>query len=282
MKFSKLALCLSGALILGFAPVFTSKANATSLNSGWTYSIDAANDGSGGNGFEIKGIAMSIQNDQIVVALTGGMPVTGTAYSHALDGIISWGDLFLNFTGNSFNAAQGSLFGIHFGSNTNSSLAAGVYSNVKTTSVATINSGYSSLQQYYNAGYGKANSVGAALPTQTAALNYFGGGSIQTSIASGTKIGNITPLLASNLTAAGLNFGSAQGTQTFGFSFSKSLLPQGSFLSNLFLECGNDGVAIAASTQSVPEPTTMAGLALVGLGMTAVRRKRKAASESAA
>ncbi|NJR67184.1 MAG: hypothetical protein HC772_20720 [Leptolyngbyaceae cyanobacterium CRU_2_3] len=42
MKFSKLALCLSGALILGFAPVVTPEANATSLNSSWTYSIDAA------------------------------------------------------------------------------------------------------------------------------------------------------------------------------------------------------------------------------------------------
>lgn len=282
MKFSKLALCLSGALILGVAPIVTPEANATSLSSSWTYSIDAANDGSGGSGFEIKGIAMSVQNDQILVALTGGMPVTGTVYRQAVDGIISWGDLFLNFTGKNFNAAQGSLFGIHFGSNTNSSLSAGVYSNVKTTSVASVNAGYSSLQQYYNSGYGKANSVGAALPTQSSALGYFGNGKIQTTIASGTKIGNITPLLASNLTASGLNFGSAKGTHTFGFSFSKSLLPQGSFLSNLFLECGNDGVAIAASTQAVPEPATMAGLALVGLGMTAVRRKRKTTDKTAA
>ncbi|MEX0269713.1 PEP-CTERM sorting domain-containing protein, partial [Leptolyngbyaceae cyanobacterium UHCC 1019] len=45
------------------------------------------------------------------------------------------------------------------------------------------------------------------------------------------------------------------------------------FIATLFAECGNDGMAIESA--AVPEPTTMAGLALAGSGLTLLRRRRR-------
>lgn len=62
-----------------------------------------------------------------------------------------------------------------------------------------------------------------------------------------------------------------------GFKFDRSLLPGGDFFANLFVECGNDGVAISGHLQDVPEPSVMVGLALMGLvfGGDRLRRMRK-------
>ncbi|XDE62519.1 PEP-CTERM sorting domain-containing protein [Arthrospira platensis BEA 1257B] len=50
----------------------------------------------------------------------------------------------------------------------------------------------------------------------------------------------------------------------------------GDYLASLFLECGNDGVALAGV--SVPEPGTLAGLALLGVTFmgSKVRKGQKA------
>jgi len=281
MKCSKIAVVLGSATVLALGAMTTNQANAFELASGWTYSMDAIGDGSGGAVYDIRSMAMSVQQDKVFVALTGGLPLTGTSYNGALNRNIGWGDLFFNFSGKAFNEAQGDLFGVRFAAANDNPLAVGVYSNVSTMSVAPQNHGYSSLQQYYNSGFERANSVGEALSTKEAAIGYFGAGSIQNMIGKGEKVGDIAMLSADVLSGAGLNFGSATGSYTFGFSFDKSLLPNGSFVSNVFLECGNDGVALASGgSAAVPEPTTIAGTAL-GLAALGGFKRLKQRKQSA-
>jgi hypothetical protein len=246
-------------------------ATAGQLYNGWNYGIDAFDDGSGGESYNIRGMAVKEYQGNIFVALTGGTPLNGVANSNAADGNVGWGDLFFNFTNNNFTTANNSssLFGIRFaGTNDSGAATTGVYSNVKATGVATTNHGYSSLQNYYNS-WDKANTQGTDIATKQAAFDYFGTGSIMNVIQSGTKVGNINMLSASELSAQGLNFShfgsGAVGSQTIGFSFNKSLIGNGDYIANVFLECGNDGVALKGSV-SVPEPTSTVGLAFLGLG----------------
>jgi hypothetical protein len=261
------------------------QASAGQLYNSWNYGIDAFGDGSGGASYDIKGIAIKETDDSIFVALTGGTPLTGVAERTAADGNIGWGDLFFNFSGTNFQTASStnSLFGIRFAGTNDSNVATtGVYKNVSAMSVTGVNSGYNSLNHYYNSGYDKANTLGTDMATKQAAYNYFGQTTpILNVIGSGTKVGDITMLTATQLLTAGLNFGhfGAAGTQTIGFQFSRSLLDSGDFLANVFLECGNDGVALAGNLTSVPEPSSMIGLALVGLSAAgSMLRKRRLAS----
>ncbi|MGI0486795.1 PEP-CTERM sorting domain-containing protein [Pantanalinema rosaneae CENA516] len=267
------------AAALCLIPVMGQDAQAFGLGSNWSYSLDAVGDGSGGSVYDIRGMAMRIVGDELHVALNSNLAITGTSHSRAADGNIGWGDLFFNFTGKSFNEAQGSLFGVRFASTNDSPVAVGVYSNVQATSVTSTNDGYSSLNQYYNAGFDRANTMGSeGLTTKTQVLNYFGGnGPINNVIGSGNQIGGITMLSASLL--SGLNFGSNAGSQTFGFSLNRNLLPSGSFLSNIFLECGNDGVAM--KSEAVPEPATMLGATLGLAGLAGAKRMRRRKEESA-
>ncbi|MGC8714080.1 MAG: XDD3 family exosortase-dependent surface protein [Leptodesmis sp.] len=165
------------------------------------------------------------------------------------------------------------MFAVRFAASNDSPVALGLYSGVQTQSVALQNLGYSSLQQYYNAGFNKNQTQGSALATKDAAFNYYGTGSIQTSIASGTKIGDVNLLTAQALSAMGLNFGANMGSQTFGFSIDKSLLPSSSFLANIYMECGNDGMAYSAS--ATPEPMTMGGAALGIAAIGGLKRMRR-------
>lgn len=283
MRPTNLNAFLSGTIAAGVLCCCAGQsAQAGTLYQGWNYSIDSFNDGSGGAAYEIKGLAIKETQDSIFVALTGGMPLTGTVNNYAADHNIGWGDLFFNFSGTNFQAANGqrNVFGIRFaGTNDSGAGSTGVYENVRAKSVTAENHGYGSLVQYYNAGYNKANTLGTDLATKQAAYSYFyptnvasnpttRNTPILTVINTGTKVSNISLLSRNALANAGLNFGyfGATGTQTLGFSFDRSALPSGNYLAHLFLECGNDGVALAGTfTQDVPEPLGSLGLTVAGL-----------------
>jgi hypothetical protein len=259
-------------------------AMAGQLHNGWNYGIDSFNDGSGGEAFNIRGIAIKETSNSIFVALTGGTPITGVANSGAADGNIGWGDLFLNFTGKNFTTAsnQKSLLGVRFAGTNDSQVATtGLYGNVKGASVTNVNHGYGSLQQYYNAGFDKTNTQGTDIATKAQAFNYFGTGTILNVIDSGAnKLGGIQNLSAAVLTGQGLDFGffNTKGSQTLGFSLNKADLGLAdgnyNYMASLFLECGNDGVSLAGGV-SVPEPGSLAGLALVGLTLLGGSRLSK-------
>ncbi|MGL6140457.1 MAG: PEP-CTERM sorting domain-containing protein, partial [Planktothrix sp.] len=246
--------------------------------------IDSFADGSGGEGYNIRGIAIKETSENIFVALTGGTPLTGVTNNRAADKNIGWGDLFLNFTNKNFTTASNerSLFGVRFAGTNDSQVATtGLYGNVKGVSVTSVNHGYSSLKQYYGAGFDKANTQGTDLATKAAAYNYFGQGTILNVIDSGAnKLGGIQSLSAAALTGQGLDFGffNAKGSQTLGFSLNKADLGLAdgnyNYMANLFIECGNDGVALAGGV-SVPEPGSLAGLALVGLTVLGSRLRKR-------
>ena len=284
---------LLGILTILSILVNSQQAQAGQLDSstGWNYSIESSGNGSGANSsdrsYDITGIAFQQTADNILVALNAGMPIGGNTYNNTN---IGWGDLFLNFTGNDFQTASNSqsLFGIRFaGTNSSGASSIGVYQNVQAKSVTSTHYGYNSLQQYFSEGYGKNTTEGTDLSTQQAVANYYGNNGnnpILNVISSGSKVGDISLLSAADLTASGLNFGkfNANSPQTFGFEFSKSLLPAGDFITNLLLECGNDGIALrgsvnagSTSSKSVPEPTGVAGMALAVLSFAGLKRRRR-------
>lgn len=298
MKWRNIVSLLGGAGVSVLAICVTGQqAHAGTLYKNWNYSIDALGDNSGGDAYEIKGLAIAETPDSIFVALTGGMPLTGTPAKEAVDGNIGWGDLFFNFSGQDFQTASDrlNLLAIRFAGTNNSQAASiGVYKNVSATSDTAENAGYNSLKQYYNYGWGKPNTFGTDLPTQKDAYTYLYGASVASHptisntpilnvIGAGIKIGDINFLDASQLSLEGLDFNkfSSQGTQTIGFKFARSLFPQegGSFVSHVLLECGNDAVAVLGKLdampeslpQSVPEPSEAAGMAVVGLTLVTTK-----------
>ncbi|OLP19061.1 hypothetical protein BST81_07550 [Leptolyngbya sp. 'hensonii'] len=287
-------------------------ASAGTLYNGWNYSIDAFGDGSPDSAlssiYDIKGIAIKKDGGKVYVAISGNTLLGGMEKDKA-GGTIGWGDLFFNFTGKSFADANknGQLFGVHFADANDSGVdALGLYSGVKaldkvtykdangknqTTTVTALNNGYANLNSYYNNSGGKWYKEGTQGDLQDKADTdaYYGNGNqILPVIGTGTKIGDINLLSATELTAQGINFGHfnanpVQKTQTkqkvttilnnpqiFGFMFDESLLPSSNYIANIFLECGNDGVAI-----KVPEPSAMAGLAVLGLSAGLGLRKRR-------
>lgn len=105
------------------------------------------------------------------------------------------------------------------------------------------------------------------------------------------RLGDVTLLDSNSLYAAGFGQGLFQGSQLFGFKFSRSVLPSGNFIASLFEECLNDAIAlrghldtpapkvdvIVPPIKSVPEPSGVVGLLIVGLlgGKRILRVKRE-------
>lgn len=273
---------LTAAIALLAVSMSAKPASAGTLYQDWNYGIDAINDGSGGSKYDIKGMAIKETSDSIWVALTGGTPLTGNAESQVLGGSIGWGDLFFNFSGKDFQTANnaGDLFGVRFAATNDAKVGLGVYQNAKAISLATQNNGYGTLEQYYNSGYEKTNTLGTDISTKSAAYNYFSKGSVGNVISSGNKVGDVDILSLAQLQGAGLNFNhfSASGSQTIGFKFNKSAVKTGNYTASLFLECLNDGVAVKGELNSVSEPTALSGLGVVaGALLFSNRRKLRRA-----
>lgn len=281
---SKLA-AAAATTLCGLA-IASAPAAAGQLHGDWNYGIDAFKDGSGGSHFDIKGMAIKDAGDRVFVALTGGTPLGGVYNSGAADRNIGWGDLFFNFSDKTFKQANaaGELFAVRFaGTNDSGAASTGVYSGVTAKSVTGTNHGYKHLKQYYNYGWGKANTQGTDIATRQAAYDYYGRyDAIRNVIGSGTKVGDIESLNLDSLVAEGLDFGNfgANGTHTIGFAFNKSMMAAGSYMANVFLECGNDAVALGGELEdsvSTPEPASLLGfLALGAIGTAALKRRETA------
>ncbi|MEM8544068.1 MAG: XDD3 family exosortase-dependent surface protein, partial [Cyanobacteria bacterium P01_H01_bin.119] len=115
--FNKLSFAVLSAVMVTIGA--TQAAQAGQLHNGWNYGIDAFGDGSGGDIYDIQGMAIKSSGDNIFIALNSNMPLSGNSEgsaSHARGGSIGWGDLFLNFSGDDFQTASqnGDLIGINF------------------------------------------------------------------------------------------------------------------------------------------------------------------------
>ncbi|MEC4804162.1 MAG: XDD3 domain-containing surface protein [Jaaginema sp. PMC 1079.18] len=287
------------ALVLGTVAITAPNATAGTLHNGWNYGIDSFKDGTeyqSGRGlvvgsesaFEFYGMAMKETEDSVIFAINSNLGLSGYSAS-VRGGSIAWGDLFLNFSGSSTFDSATDLFAIRFAENNDSGVAElGLYSNVTTKSVAGVNSGHSSLSSYNNkvsnkswnkdSGswvYGDGDPSLADLASDTSYLNQ--SGRTHNVIKSGTKIGDVQ--LISDFSNLGLDFGyfGATGTNTFGFSVDKSLLPTGDFIAHILAECNNDGMALIgeiSDAESVPEPAGLVGLGVFGLGLWGQRRRK--------
>jgi len=296
----------SAAAALCLVSTVAPQANAGQLVDGWNYSIETSGNGSGGAVYDFTGLAIKDTGDSIIVALNTGMSLGGTNDAGTKIGL---GDLFFNFTGKDFATAnaEGSLLAVRFdpttdSTNNNTNLSptlTGVYSGVTAKSVALTHDGYNSINQYFDYGWGFGN-VEGDLATQDAVRNYYGSGGsgpIYNVIDTGTKVADVTLLTKDILKAGGLDFSSlgAGSPQTIGFQFSKAALGNvfGSYVANIFMECGNGGIAVAgtlaakaptgntvptpsaggAPTPAVPEPAEIGGVALAALILGTMKLK---------
>jgi hypothetical protein len=266
----------SAVTTVGVVSMTSSSVSAATLQNGWTYGIDSYNDATyrpsigqravGGGPFEISGIALKVDENNISVALNSNLDVDGetvpyqTGYGHT-----GWGDLFLT------NTETGKSYGMHFTTNNASGVShLGIYENISTTSVGPTHDGWSSYSQYADF----VNSRGGT-PTigNLAANNPLLNNPTNNILTSGNKIGDIT---AANLTGLDFEQFNANGSETFGFSFDRSLLEPGNYIAHIAPECANDWVGgefTNSESEDVPEPSTMAALGLVG-GIMAFARRR--------
>lgn len=298
MNIFKIAILLAATTTIFFGTTAKQAAVAGTLTLGWNYAIDPSYDSLGGSEYEIYGMAVKddATTNSIWVAISANMPVTGINTGPTLEGMpvsngnIGWGDLFFDFSGKgNYKAANdtNSLFGIRLAPNNDSKTpGTGVYSGVNATSVVTENAGWWNLHNH-NAGLNKKTGFEARMgdlawndpyysPYTNEASFYRPETHIPNVIASGKKVGDITMVGDAELAAAGFALGvlPARGSQTIGFKFDKSLLPVGSYVSTLIIECNNDAMTLIGETEAVPEPSSILAT-LLGFGAIAARRKGK-------
>lgn len=266
-----------------------SQASAFTLN-GWDYAVAGKNNGTGGQIFDYRGIAVKDNGSSITVAINGFMDLDGQMWGSGSNRErINHGDLFFNFTGKSFKEASdtNSLIGINFAQRGSQSGArsTGVYANVSAKNTTRQNHGWHNLNSWKNAVNGN-NSYGD-LTSDSSYFNgmHTGNKKILNAIDTGDRVADIMMLSDPQLSSAGLDFKhfGVDGTKTLGFTFQKTAdFKIGNYVANLFMECGNDGLAIAGGMgpngdRRVPEPAAMAGMAVVGgLGWMRRRRQRQA------
>ncbi|MGK7927729.1 MAG: PEP-CTERM sorting domain-containing protein [Spirulina sp.] len=290
---------------LGFA--IATPANAGTMVGDWNISVDNVYDGSGGENYNIRGLAIKETDTEVFVGFTGGTDLDG--YNN-----IGWGDFFFNFSPQTdfnemiegygaydssqkvYNVKQEykeSLLAIKFAPNDQGG-ALGVYSVDSVKGITEENQGYRTIQHYDNKGHLKNDRAMGDLSTEAEVKDYFGTNQrILNVVKDGVKLADITQLSAQDLADQGLDFtqatGGTTGAHTLGFSFSKAALetylPGGisDYMAHVFLECANDGVALAGAFEmpdpgggetTVPEPSALLGLSAMGLAFLARKRRR--------
>ena len=123
---------------------------ANPMVNGWQYTSDGRGDNTDGYFYDIAGIAVKQVGDEVVVAVNGNTPLTGTGFDRNANQVV-WGDLF--FTGGQENFTDamnnGNLFGIHFAdSNESGAPEVGVYHTVTARGVGVNNFGHRTYGNY--------------------------------------------------------------------------------------------------------------------------------------
>ena len=281
--------------------IFSFPAQASVLYNGWSYSIDSFNDSINGNSvggtdYEIYSTAVKATSNELIFAINSNLSLGGIYNPFADDQHTTYGDLIINPTGASFDAANssGHLFGIRFATQNDSGVPElGFYRGVTAKSIAAENglllNNLAAYNNYVanNGGNPRNGDLGAFDP-------YFNQGThVANIINSGVKLGDIN--FVSDVGALGLDFGyfGAVGSQTIAFSVDRSLLPENLFdwVYHINPECNNDvTIGIIDRTlldipeelpidedepdiiESTPEPSVLLGLGIVGLGLGISRR----------
>ena len=186
------------------------------------------------------------------------MPLAGVPHSGVLNETIAPGELYLNFSSHNLDTqakySDPDVFAIRFtsandslGNVSGSNPTLGLFKNLTVTNLTGAPYGYTSLQQYYDYGFGRTVGAMGDLNTTTDVTNYFGNGTMYPNVATGTFVEGISSLDAIQLAALGLDFAhfpGALGGEVYGFYFARSKLPTGAFSAHFFEECINDGIAL--------------------------------------
>ncbi len=280
----------------------------TAFAASWMYAHDAVGDSLDEHNagiFEIFGMGIKDDGKNIWVGISSHMGRDGHYKDYSYDsagnryvisnGNIGWGDIFFDFSGNrEFGISNDNrqLFGVRFAPGNDSKVGVGVYSNVFGVGVQTENAGYRNFGRHHNTvlskrGQQQPNNVGhLAWNDPYWGERYTNSSyteSVPNVIASGNRVGDVISLDNNSLYAAGFDGGLFQGSQLFGFKFSRSLFPNGNYIASLFEECLNDAIALRGNfdtpvskidevvltpppeTKPVPEPSGIIGFVIVGL-----------------
>ena len=264
----------------GIGAGYPSPARAGTLHRGWNYTIDSFNDGlDGGNigtdsRIELYGMAMKEDEDSLYFAFNSNLSLEGLLNRRAYNRRISYGDLFLNF-GSPSSADNFETYGIRFDTSNDSRLTPGLYQGVSGVSLSRANTGFMTLDEAHEAIAAQGGTVSYGDLTVDSA--YFEQqSSATTTMFSGTRLGNVDVI--TDITDLGLAFSSfgATGSHTFGLRVDRALLPAEEFIAHMFIESGNDGIALqgtlgdrthqpASSNREIPEPGTLIGLGFLSL-----------------
>ncbi len=194
----------------------------TESNNGWQYSKDAIGDMTDGDSYDLTGMAVFQNGNQMFVAIGGNMPLLGTGLDRNLDKIFP-GDLFFTPGGQNFqeSMAAGNLHAIHFSGSSESGANSGlgVYKNVAAKGVGMHNFGHRTLDNYETLVDSSENNFYGSLGADNPYFNGTGPG--YNVIAGGNRVANdgFEMLDAEKLIAEGLKTDSLGGTEFFGFKF---------------------------------------------------------------
>jgi hypothetical protein len=284
---------LGGLVALGAAAMVAQPAAAGTLINGWNYSVDPGFDGIDngvaglGGDYEIYGLGIKQQGNHIFVGINSNLDLDGKVIGSGRNAKqVGWGDLLFDFSPSSKFDTGKFEYGVRFAPNDNNvnSSKNGVYQNVTTAAIASVNYGFASFNAVKNT---VDNLPGNPVPGMGDLVwndAYFGNRTKQVGnvIGQGTEVSDVVTLLSQNQLAA-LGFGTIPafgtiGSNVFGFKFEIPKGFEGDFLATLLFECINDGITLKGTARPVPVPGLMAGMAVAGAyGLWRQKRRKTAA-----
>ncbi|MCW6035435.1 hypothetical protein K4A83_03975 [Spirulina subsalsa FACHB-351] len=231
--------------------IATSATQAASLT--WNYAADSSSDGISTLGVssesEMFGLAYAQDSENIYFAFNSNLSLGGTN---------PWGDFFLNFNywqnpSIDSSLANGNLLAVHFDAENSSGATEGlgVYQlNPNDSLLFTADwANYDQYnQQVWQSGGQVTNITGLGIGESQNYLGAYG----RSVMGSGTKLGDIQLFEQNQLTLLGLDFsGQPLGSSIFGFSFARSLLPDGNldWIGHVMAQSGADTMGMIGQFQ---------------------------------
>ncbi|NEO58795.1 MAG: PEP-CTERM sorting domain-containing protein [Okeania sp. SIO3B5] len=190
-------------------------------HNGWQYSQDAIGDMTDNSTYDITGMGVFQNGNEVFVAIGSNLPGTGAGYDRNVNPIFH-GDLFFTPGGDNFQDSMeaGNLYGIHFSGSKDSGANAGlgVYQNVAAKGVGVNNFGHRTYNNYAAMVDSSSSNFYGDLGVNN---SYFNGDSGYNVISGGQKVEDdgFQMLTLDDLAAAGLDRNTVGGSEILGFKF---------------------------------------------------------------
>ncbi|GGA52421.1 PEP-CTERM sorting domain-containing protein [Okeania sp. KiyG1] len=191
-------------------------------HNGWQYSQDAIGDMTDGSTYDITGMGVFQNGNEVFVAIGSNLPQTGAGYDRNVDQIFH-GDVFFTPGGDNFQDSMesGNLYGIHFSGSSDSGASAGlgVYQNVAAKGVGMNNFGHRTYNNYAAMVDSSSSNFYGDLGVNN---SYFDGDATGYNVISGgqkVEDDGFQMLTLDELAAAGLDRNTVGGSEILGFKF---------------------------------------------------------------